>query len=86
MNKWLYPLIHKGWKRFCIGILQVIIRSVSGDYQELILPDQDFQGSLRCAALASSRPCSVRSFDLFPGAASVISARRGIVGPPVSPA
>ena len=86
MNKLLYSLIHKGWKHFCIGILQVIIRSVSGDYQELILPDQDFQGSLRCAALASSRPCAVKSFRLVSGCSIRPPARRGIVGPPVSPA
>ena len=67
MDEWLYPLIHKGYRRRCDPKAQVIIRSVSGDYQEHILPDQDFQGSLRFAALASSRPCAVRSFRLASG-------------------
>lgn len=31
------------------------------------MPDQDYQGSLRCAALASSRPCVVRSFRFVSG-------------------
>ena len=40
------------------GEYQVIIRSVSGDYQEVCFTGSGLSGSLRCAALASSRPCS----------------------------
>lgn len=82
----LYPLIDKEQRRFCIGNLQVNIRCLSGRYQVIIrcfvLQDQDSQA--RSAALRSPAPAHAPPDYpcLLPGAASRITARRGIVRPP----
>ncbi len=86
----LYPLIDKEQRLFCTGNLQVNIRCLSGQYQVFIrcfvLQDQDSQA--RSAALRSPVPAHAPPDYpcLLPGAASRITARRGIVEPPAKSA
>lgn len=61
------------------------IRCLSGQYQVIIrcfFTGSGFQGSLRCAALASPAHAPPDHSGLLAGAAPRITARRGIVGPP----